>query len=335
MTGTREQVLDVPSPATSPAPAGNRVVRVRAVTDLADQVRLLELECPQGRDFTRFEPGSHIRLHLPSGLERSYSLVSSPLERDHLGVAVHLSAETRGGSREVFALDVGDRLEVSEPICDFALDADAEQHVLIAGGIGITPLWSMIRELERRGSAWQLHYAFADPRRAAFLDEAMELEWARPGRVHLYASCEQQRLDLGAVVSTVGPRTTAYCCGPDRIVDEFRAVAAGLGPRARVEDFSVAEPATHAPGGLEVRLARSDATLVVPPGTTILDAVLEQGVDVEYSCMSGTCGSCLTRVLSGVPDHQDFFLTDEEKQAGDQMLICSSGAEVGPLVLDL
>ena len=314
---------------------GPRPVRVRALRDLAHDVRLVELECPQQRGFAPFEPGSHVRLTLPSGRERSYSLVNSPDESEHLRVAVHLSGETRGGSREVFSLAVGDALQVTGPIEDFRLDDDAGDHLFIAGGIGITPLWSMIQHLERDGGAWALHYAVTTPERAAFVAELTALERAHPGRLHVYASSERERLDLADVVALAGSNTAVYCCGPDRIVSEFRSVSKHLGTRARVEDFSVAELATHSIDGLAVRLERSDVDLMVPQGTSILDAVLDQGVNVEYSCMSGTCGSCLTRVLSGVPDHQDYFLSDEEKELGDQMLICSSGAVVGPLVLDL
>lgn len=321
-------------PGRAPA-AVRRPVRVAGLRDLADGIRLLELECAQGQGFQEFEPGSHVRLRLPSGLERSYSLVNAPGEHERLQVAVHLSTESRGGSREVFGLAVGDRIESTEPVADFRLADDADEHLLIAGGIGITPLWSMIQRLERDGAPWTLHYAVAHRDRAAFLDEISALEQARPDRVSVYDSSRGQRLQLSRIVAATGPRTTVYCCGPDRIVEEFRAVAAHLGTRARVEDFSVAQLAEHAPEGLQVRLERSGVDLVVPPGTSILDAVLEQGIDVEYSCMSGTCGSCLTRVLGGVPDHQDFFLTDEEKEPGDVMLICSSGAADGRLVLDL
>ncbi len=333
MTGLAEQEVQVPT--TSSETAAPRAVRVRAVTDLAQDIRLVELECAEGGEFGPIEPGSHVRLMLPSGLERCYSLVNPPDEHDHLRVAVQLSAETRGGSREVLSLSTGDQLAASEPMCDFRLDPDADDHILIAGGIGITPLWSMVQRLERDGLPWQLHYAAVSRERAAFLDELLDLEREQSGRVHVYVSSEQQRLPLSAVVASAGPRSAVYCCGPDRIVAEFTAVAADLGPRARVEDFSVVEQATHAPEGLEVRLERSALTLVVPPETSILDAVLEQGIEVDYSCMSGTCGSCMTRVLSGVPDHRDYFLTDEEKEAGGQMLICSSGALSGPLVLDL
>lgn len=306
-----------------------RVVETRP---LADQVVGLVLQREDQRPFVDISAGAHVLLTLPSGLRRAYSLINAPGVQDHLAIAVQLETEGRGGSKEVFALKPGDVMRVSLPANNFALDDSDRDSILIAGGIGITPIWSMVQQLEAERRPWQLHYGVRSRARAAFLDELEALELAAPGRVHLAFSIEGDRLDLDAIVETAGSETGVYCCGPDRIVERFRQCSTNLGDRAHVEDFSIAEVAE---GGFEVELARSGRTVFVEDGTSILEAVLNAGVEPEYSCMSGTCGSCETGVLGGTPDHRDYLLSDEEKLAGDRMMICCSGSLCGRLILDL
>ncbi len=306
--------------------------RVTGAERLADGVRGLRLQAVDGRPLPSPEPGSHLHVRLPSGLERDYSLVNEPTSTGELLIAVKLEAGGRGGSAEVFALREGDRLQVVEQVNTFALDAGDSAHVFLAGGIGITPIWSMIQHAEHTGRPWRLHYGARNPGAAPYLVELAALEVAVPGRVHLAFSERGDRLDIGAITASVAPGEGLYCCGPDRIVDGCREAAEALGARAHFEDFSVAEVAE---GGYEVGLARSGRTVFVPDGSSILDVVLEEGIDIEYSCMSGTCGTCEVRVVSGVPDHQDYFMTDEEKAAGDRMMICCSGRASGTLVIDL
>jgi tetrachlorobenzoquinone reductase len=314
------------------SPEVNHGVELQRIDDLAEDIRAFELCRVDGGIFTPAGPGAHVRLTLPSGLRRCYSLVNAPNEDRHLQIAVQLDPASRGGSKELFSLAIGDTLTAAEPDNTFALADDDEDVVLIAGGIGITPIWSMIQHLEQAARPWRLYYGARSPRSAAYRTELQALERSTPGRVVFAFSSEGQRLDLPAAMNSAGERTGVYCCGPDRIIKEFRARAAGLGERAHFEDFT---PAEIAEGGFEVHLARSNMTLVIPEGQSILDAALEAGLEPEYSCTSGTCGSCVTTVLDGEPDHRDYFLTDQEKAPGDRMMICCSGCRIGPLVLDL
>ncbi|WPB89250.1 PDR/VanB family oxidoreductase [Streptomyces malaysiensis] len=307
-------------------------VQVVGRVDLAVDVLGLGLRRTDGEDFPVTHAGAHLRLHLASGLERNYSLVGVPGRHQRLDIAVQLAADSRGGSKEVFGLHEGDTLHVGLPPNSFELADDEEDYLLLAGGIGITPIWSMIQHLEATERSWRLHYAAGSEARAAFLNELCALEAARPRRVHLAFSDAGDRLDLAALSASAGPRTGVYCCGPHRFVSAFRDAAGDLAERAHVEDFT---PAEVAAGGFDVELATSGLTLFVPDGSSILDVVLEAGLEPDYSCMSGTCGSCETTVLSGVPEHRDLVLGEQEREANTSMMICCSGCRSGPLVLDL
>lgn len=305
---------------------------VHSTRDLADGVRGLRLRRADGLPFPALASGAHLRVELPSGLVRPYSITDPPGAHDELGIAVALDEDGRGGSREVFGLRAGDRLRVVPVPSTFTLDPTETRHVLVAGGIGITPIWSMIQQAEASGAAWELHYAARSAGRAAFREELEALERAAPGRVRFAFSAQGPRLDLPAIVASAGPGAGVYCCGPHGIVEAFTSCAAGLGARAHVEDFTAVEAAA---GGFDVEFRGSGITAHVPEDSTILDVALEAGIDIEYSCMSGTCGSCVATVLDGVPDHRDEYLTEEEQGCGKSMLICCSGCRVGPLVLDL
>ncbi|MFJ9562816.1 PDR/VanB family oxidoreductase [Streptomyces fuscichromogenes] len=314
------------------APADLAEVEVLDSVPLADAVTGITLRPLAGLPVPETAPGSHVRLRLPSGLERSYSLVNAPGERKHYRIAVQCAEDGRGGSREMAGLRPGDRLWAATPANAFRLHEGEGESVLIAGGIGITPIWSMIQHLEAAGRPWRLFYGARNRDRAAFLDALSNLEAARPGRVTLAFSDEETRLDIPAAVASTAPDGHVYCCGPQYMLTAFRDSTGHMGERAHSEDF---EGVGAPEGGFEVRLARSGKSLVVAEGSSILEAVLEAGVEPAYSCMGGTCGSCETPVLGGVPDHRDMVLTDEEKESGDKMIICCSGCVSGPLILDL
>ena len=305
---------------------------VHQVDAIAEDVRSLTLKRADGGAFEGIGAGDHVRLVLPSGRERCYSLVNAADVTDHLEIAVQLDPAGRGGSAEMFGMEIGDTLRATDPLNSFALADTTGESVFIAGGIGITPIWSMIQHLEAAGRPWRLHYGARSSARAAFLPQLLELEDAAPGRVRFYSATDGDRLDLASIVAASGDDAEVYCCGPDRIATAFHEVADELGDRAHVEDFTAAEVAE---GGFSVELARSGRTLVVQDGQSILDVVLEAGIEQDYSCMTGTCGTCATGVLDGVPDHRDYYMTDEDKERGDSMMICCSGCSVGPLVLDL
>ncbi len=313
-----------------------REVRVKRISYEAENINSYELMLPEGGDLERFTAGSHIDLHLKNGMIRSYSLVNDQDERRRYVIAVNKDASSRGGSSFVHgSITAGDMIAISSPRNNFALREDAEHSVLIAGGIGITPLMSMIRRLERLARRWELFYAARTRRAAAFLDDLAAI---RPG-AHVHVDFDDERagrmFDLAAIVAKAPAHAHLYCCGPLPMLDAFeRATAGRPADHVHVEYFQAKEmPALD--GGFEVKLARSNRTIAIEPGKTILDALLNAGVSANFSCSEGVCGTCETRVIEGIPDHRDLFLSREEKAANKTIMICCSGSKSQTLVLDL
>jgi ferredoxin-NADP reductase len=311
-------------------------LRVKRISYEAESINSYELVLPAGGDLVPFTAGSHIDLHLKNGMIRSYSLVNNQSERHRYVIAVNKDASSRGGSSFVHdTFKAGDIVSASAPRNNFALREDAEYSLLIAGGIGITPLMSMIRRLETLGRPWKLTYAARTRRAAAFLGE---LEAIRPNADLLRHFDDEhggQPLDLAGIVASAQANAHLYCCGPVPMLEAFEKAAAGRpSGHVHVEYFQAAQ-APAVDGGFEIRLARSKRTIAVNPGKTILDAVLDAGIMANYSCSEGVCGTCETRVIEGIPDHRDLFLSPEEKAANKTIMICCSGSKSGTLVLDL
>ena len=316
-----------------PAPIDLRLRQIRLE---AEGIASYEFVSADDCALPAFTAGAHIDLHLPHGMVRSYSLVNAPSDAGRYVVAVQRDAEGQGGSAWMHATPrVGDRLRATPPSNDFALVEDAAHSVFIAGGIGITPVMSMLRRLRELGRPWRLHYASRSPRETAYADALRAM--AGDGREvdFCFGSSRTDRLDIAAIVREAPKGTHLYCCGPARMIDAFLA-ACGSRPAATVhfERFAAAsEAATE--GGYDVVLERSGQRLAVAPGKTILDTLLDHAVDVTYACTAGVCGTCRTKVIAGEPDHRDDFLSAEEKQANDSIMICCSGARSKTLVLDL
>lgn len=310
-------------------------VRLKRISFEAENVNSYELVAIEG-DLVPFTAGSHIDLHLSNGMIRSYSLVNDSSERHRYVIAVNKDAASRGGSRFIHdRLGVGDILTVSRPKNNFALHENAAHSVLIAGGIGITPLLSMIRHLEALGRSWELFYAARTRKTAAFLDELIRPDIRRNVHLNLDQEPGAKMLDVAVIASSAPRDAHLYCCGPVTMLEAFEAATADrAADHVHVEYFKAREkPAVE--GGFEVRLARSNRTIIVPAGNTILDAVLNAGVAVNFACTEGVCGTCETRVIEGVPDHRDLFLSQEEQAANKSMMICCSGSKSPTLVLDL
>ncbi|GKQ49403.1 PDR/VanB family oxidoreductase [Bradyrhizobium sp. Ce-3] len=311
-------------------------VLVKRIGYEAERINSYELVARTGGELAPFTAGSHIDLQLPNGMIRSYSLVNDQRERHRYVIAVNKDAESRGGSSFVHdSVRVGDIMTISRPRNNFALHEEADHSVLIAGGIGITPLLSMIRRLEAIGRCWELFYAARTRAAAAFLDELDTLE--RGSRIHLDFDDERsgRLFDLPAIVGNASAHTHLYCCGPVPMLTAFEAATADRpADHVHVEYFQAREtPATE--GGFDVKLARSNRTIAVERGKTILDALLDAGITANYACTEGVCGTCETRVIEGTPDHRDQFLSKEEQAANKSVMICCSGAKSRTLVLDL
>jgi vanillate O-demethylase ferredoxin subunit len=326
------------SPGLAPAALpSTQDVRIVGMRQEALDVLSLELK-PASGAVLPFGPGAHIELHLPGGLRRAYSLTNAPGDRSCYRIAVHRSALSRGGSHCVHGtLRVGDVLPVSAPRNLFALVDDPAPAVLIAGGIGITPLWSMVQQLAVDGREWQLHYASRQRERAAFLEAVVSLD---EGRVQTYFDGEPggRSLDIAATVAAADPRAHLYCCGPQPMLQAFEQATVNRDrSRVHLERFGADAPSAprEAAAAFEVVLARSGRTLRVAPGQSILDEVLAAGIDAPSSCREGVCGTCETRVLDGVPDHVDSVLSEDERAACRTMMICCSRSKTATLVLDL
>jgi vanillate O-demethylase ferredoxin subunit len=313
-------------------------VRIKRISFEAESINSYELVAPAGSDLVAFTAGSHIDLHLPDGMIRSYSLVNDPSERSRYVIAVNKDAASRGGSRFVHAtLRAGDIITISHPRNNFVLQEDAAHSILIAGGIGITPLLSMIRRLEALGRSWELFYAARTRLAAAFVDELSAL---RPGvQANLHLNFDQEpsgrMFDLAAIVKNAPDDAHLYCCGPVPMLEAFE-MATRDRPAGQVHvEYFKAKEKPAAEGGFEVRLARSNRTIKVEAGKTILNALLDAGIAVNYACTEGVCGTCETRVIEGIPDHRDLFLGKSEQAANNTMMICCSGSKSDTLVLDL
>lgn len=314
-------------------------VRVRSVTWEADGILGFDLRPePPLRTLPTFGPGAHLDVHLPNGLIRSYSLLNPCSETHRYVIGVNRDGQSRGGSRYLHeTLRAGDVLTISPPRNNFPLDEAAPMTVLVAGGIGITPILGMIHRLRELGRPWQLHYAARTRRQAAFVEvlEAMRGEPGAEVRITFDREAGAERLDLAAIVASMPAGAHIYCCGPVPMLEAFELATASLEPARVHREYFAAKEAAATAGGFTVELSRSGRSIAIEPGRTILECLLGEGVDAMYSCQEGVCGTCEVRVLDGVPDHRDLVLSADERAANDRMMICCSGAKTKRIVLDL
>lgn len=298
----------------------------------------VDLRPVAGGELPAFTPGSHIDLHLPNDLVRSYSLSNPSEERHRYVVGVLRDRASRGGSRCVHeSLRVGMPITLSEPRNHFALHEDAAHTVLVAGGIGITPLLCMARRLKGQGRSFEMLYFARERKGAAFLEELQALGMP----LHLHFDSEAGGPpDLRALLARRPPDagTHHYACGPTPMLDAFEKVCAELGhANAHIERFTPVEvkAADDARSNYTVELKRSGRFIEITPEKSLLDTLLDAGIKMDYSCCEGVCGSCETRVLEGVPDHRDSVLSPKEKASNKVMMVCVSGCKSERLVLDI
>lgn len=315
---------------------GDAKLRVAAKQVEAEGVVSLTLVDPDGNPLPSWEPGAHLDLILGDDLIRQYSLCGDVTDRDRLRVAVLREPAGRGGSARVHdELTVGDLVAVKGPRNNFPL-VEADSYLFVAGGIGITPLAPMIAEVDARGVEWTLLFG---GRTASGMAFAETLAQQHPDHVRLRPQDEYGLLDLGSAIAEVPPGTAVYCCGPEPLLAAIEAACATRSDiELHVERFA---PKTVVAGSdstdeaFEVVLGRSGRTVTVSAGESVLDALLEDGVDVDFSCREGTCGTCEQGVLEGVPDHRDSVLSEDEQAANDCMMVCVSRSCTPRLVLDL
>ncbi|WP_224703395.1 Rieske 2Fe-2S domain-containing protein [Devosia aquimaris] len=317
-------------------PRGNTIpVVVKRKWTSADGVIGFELAAREGH-LPTFQPGAHIDVHLPNGLIRQYSITNGPGELMSYIIGVKQESASKGGSKVlVETVRQGDMLAISEPRNNFPLRRDATRTVLIAGGIGITPLLSMARFLDKSSLPYELHYFTRACEQVAFRGDLEALH----GTVLIHTGLP--RAEIGTTISTaLGAWSQAqhvYVCGPSAMLESVRTTAAAQGwpdEAIHFEYFKNDKPIDDS-SAFDVELARSAMTLHVPAGKTILEVMRDAGLTVPSSCEQGACGTCLTTVIEGEVDHQDVYLNDSEKAANTCMMTCVSRAKSARLVLDI
>lgn len=293
----------------------------------------LRLRRRTGEPLPRWTPGAHIDVLCLPGTTRQYSLCGDPEDLSEYRIAVLREQVSRGGSVAIHEkVQKGDVLSVSAPRNHFELQA-AQEYLFIAGGIGITPILPMIRDANHRSRAWRLLYGGRTRDSMAFRSE---LE--RDERVVFVPQDEQGLLDVRAFVARLPATALVYCCGPEPLLAAVEAAcdAAGVRRSLRVERFSPKDRADGPAAGFEVELADSGRRLYVATDRSLLEVLRDDaGIEVFTSCEEGTCGSCETGVLAGIPDHRDSVLTDEEREIGDRMMVCVSRSRTPLLTLDV
>lgn len=327
------------SPKSMPVPA-----RINADLDLlvskvaceAKDVIRIELRSPDGRLLPPFEPGAHLELRLPNGLVRHYSICSDPGLRESYRLGIGLPAESRGGARFIHeSLRVGDRLSSSAPRNHFPLSADAQEFCFIAGGIGITPILSMVYQCFQERRPFRLLYCARSRQRAGFLQEVRELAGDR-AELHFDDEHGDRPFDVVRALETVRPEAHVYCCGPMALMQRVEAAGNHRPPGTmHFEWFSPQESASDRGRAITVQLRSTGRRLIVPPAVSILEALEQEGILVPSSCREGLCGTCRTGVTAGVPDHRDSILSDEERASNNSMMICVSRAHSEVIELDL
>ena len=314
-------------------------VRVVRKTVEAEGICSFELQAVDGRPLPAFSAGSHVDVQVPGGLVRQYSLCNDPQETHRYLIAVLKDAASRGGSAALHEnVNEGDLLQISAPRNHFALAHEAGSHLLLAGGIGVTPILCMAERLALTGADFEMHYATRSRARTAFVDRIARSAYAARVHLHLDDGPAAQRLDLAPLLARPVAGRHVYVCGPQGFMDAVlgQARAAGWPENQLHHEFFGAAPTAKADdGSFTVRLASSGRVIAVAADQSVTDALSAAGVVVATSCEQGVCGTCLTRVLEGTPDHRDLYLTPEEQAVGDQFTPCCSRSKTAELVLDL
>ena len=294
------------------------------------------LKHPDGSPLPKFEAGAHVVLKTPTGVNRPYSLCGDPENTGHYELAIKREAAGRGGSlSRTDDTKLGDWVEVSSPINAFGLDAKAQSFLLVAGGIGITPMRSMLMQLQAESMRpFKLIYLTRDEDSTAFLDEFTSGAWAGQVLIHHDQGQAKQAFDLWKLLEKPVSGCHVHCCGPNRLMDEVKDMTGHWASNAvHFESFGAHAQMPPSDRDFTVELARTGKTIQVGSNQSLLNALRREGVLVPSSCESGTCGCCKVALLEGEADHRDWVLTEDEKS--QHIMVCVSRACSGHLVLDL
>ncbi|KAA1000890.1 oxidoreductase [Paraburkholderia panacisoli] len=317
-------------------------VSVSVRTWLADDIVGYEFTPLSDTPLPDFEAGAHIDVHLPGGLVRQYSLYDLPTERPRYRIGVLRDPQSRGGSVALHdSVNAGDTLTISVPRNHFALHSGPERSILFAGGIGITPIICMAQQLAHEGRPFDMHYCGRSLSRMALVDRAQQMSLGDEAQVHVHADDgpPEQQLNARAAIGAPSADKRLYVCGPTGFMDHILQTARELGweeTHLHREYFAGApiEPSDE-DGPLEIEIHSSGEVIEVAADQSVAHALLDAGFDLPLSCEQGVCGTCMTRVLAGVPDHRDLYLTDDERTRNDCFMPCCSRAKTSRLLLDL
>ncbi len=313
-------------------------VIVAACRAEAEGIQSYELARADGTALPPFTAGAHIDVQVAPGLVRQYSLCNPPHEHQTYRIGVLKDPASRGGSLAMHGLQVGAELSISEPRNLFELAPEARHSVLFAGGIGITPILCMAEHLARQGKPFELHYCARSQAQAAFLPRLQAERFA--GRTYLHFDDQlATRLDTLQVLAEPAPGSHLYVCGPGGFMAHVleSAEQQGWPPTSLHREYFSAAPVPQgvSEGAFQVRLASSGEVFDVPADKTIVQVLREHGYEIPVSCEQGICGTCLTKVLDGIPQHRDLYLSEDEQAQNDQLTPCCSRAVSPLLVLDL
>ncbi|MDP3874864.1 MAG: PDR/VanB family oxidoreductase [Methyloversatilis sp.] len=314
-------------------------VRVARKTVETLDICTFELVDVHGGALPPFSAGAHVDVEVKSGLVRQYSLCNDPAETHRYLIGVLRDPASRGGSVAMHTLvEEGMLINISAPKNHFALAREARRSLLLAGGIGVTPILCMAERLSATGAGFDMHYCTRSKNGTAFLGRIQDSDFADRVHFHFDDGPAERKADLAALLAAPDAGTHLYVCGPGGFLDAVVTTAKKQGwaeGNIHFEYFSAKLDPNAAAGSFDVKIASSGRIVPVAADQTVLAALASAGVELPFSCEQGVCGTCLTRVIEGEPDHRDAFLTDVEKARNDQFLPCCSRARSPMLVLDL
>jgi len=319
-----------------PGAAGTMQVVISKVSREAERVVALDLVAEDGAELPAFEAGAHIDVHIATGIVRQYSLCGDSADRGRYRIAVLLEAQSRGGSATIHdAFHPGRKVRITAPRNAFSLHPSAEKAILVAGGIGVTPLIAMAHALYAKGTPFTLHYCAHSSATAPFLNDLLAAPFASSVHYYFTSAPDARRFDAHVTFAAVRD-AHIYVCGPAKLQNAVIAAAEQLGLLDRLHRERFTADVDRSGNPFIVQTARSGMTLEIPPDRSIAQVLQEYGVDVPVSCEQGVCGTCVTKLLSGEADHRDLYLSAEEKAENTRMTICCSRAKHNEvLVLDL
>ena len=308
-------------------------VRIESKKIEAEDIASYCFRSLDGSPLPTFTLGSHIDISLPNGLTRSYSLVNMP-GADFYQIAVLKNNAGRGGSIAVHeTLSVGDELFISHPRNNFHLLQDSNKAILVAGGIGITPLYGMAKQLHARNTSFAFHYAARARSKMAFLNELHESKFSD---LNLYFD-DETRIDVDAIFKNADQQSHVYVCGPRSLIDAVldKAKLNGWADEFLHFELFSNEVSTANANEFDIKIKSSGKIIRIPENLSVIKALAAEGIIVPTSCEQGVCGTCLTNVLEGVPDHRDMYLSDDEKNSNQVFLPCCSRSKSKMLIIDL